>query len=75
MDMNEISHLDAITPFDAIESVERALTTTRAALAVQLAALTFDAKQDDREPCMVDALSHLWCAHAALTEAIEVDDA
>jgi hypothetical protein len=70
-----IDHLDSreASPFEAIEAVEAAITVTRLALAEQLKTLFAEAKADDAESWLTDALGHLWSAHVALVECVEDD--
>jgi hypothetical protein len=71
-----IQHLDdnEPSPFEAIEAVEAAITVTRLALAEQLKTLFSEAKADDAESWLTDALGHLWSAHMALVECVEADE-
>jgi hypothetical protein len=74
--LDPLNHLEPreITPFEAIEAVDSALAITRLAMASQLGVLLAEAKQDDGEQYLTEALGFLWSARESLVACVEVDD-
>jgi hypothetical protein len=74
--LDPLNHLEPreITPFEAIEAVDSALAITRLAMASQLGVLLAEAKQDDGEQYLTEALGFLWSARESLVACVEVDN-
>lgn len=75
MELNDISHLDHVSPFDAIDALDAAIAIAREAFAQQIARTPItDATKSDAESYMVGALDRLWGAREHLVASVEAEE-